>query len=1065
MEGLRLDDVKRALQTRDPLLVDTIISLANQDDVMFRWNAPELDESIYTIRHLRDAVKNWQIKWMSPSEAWEVRKEAWARLAETDHPIAHPDRFKLNEIIETLHAEPGAFARDALLEVIRRVPLKWGTWRAIKALYKQSEASSDIELFGAITARIDREMASTYYDGEVSRRTLMYVSRRAWRWLRSLGETFPAAYCDAAVAVLREYPDNSYFWARTWVANHIIYHNTKLPSGRQAYGPASFRFWTLPDDLVGGRAFGSVWKEDPRPLFELLERARSEVARKFAIQGLKADFRAALREVDVATILRLCAVPSGTVHDFVIWLLENSPTFEQGAFRKLGLHDAVVGLLDSWGDTARKYAIKYVRTHARDLPISLLLRHANHSGKDVRKLAVELLEQHDPRKDVGLAGWGQLLGTDYGHDYATSMIHEHFGAGELTLEWFQSLFARDEDDVMDFAEELFGEVHDVNKVDPTYFMALLEDDIASAFAIDSLDAQEPFRLTPDQVRRLVVHPESADTAIEWIDAGKVAAKDLGADFWRAVAFEPSWRSFPWAIELTTSGPDWARPPQAPYRDVDAARALLGDVRSFTAAEVGFDWLMTLVRSNNDEARAWASDYLFEAFAPAEFASATDDEANAGGGNADLGGKSFLFTGKLATMTRSEAQAKVTAANGKNAGSVTKTLDVLVIGDEGSPLYGQGKKGSKQVSADKLIAAGAPISIISETAFLQMLSGGHRDFSESDTIGGYEVLWAMGCGPEVAADAPDAVFARRYMQRHHEVLGPAITDMTVDAARKIPDAFLTFERVLPLLTDARTPVRKFALEIAYHEMARWRPSLDACRALCETPARGARGDLSALVSAALLADDTKETQRLRIPPEAMDREGVYAFCESLDRATRAIGMALIQKYPQFAEPNALFNLTDSPDRRVRAFVIEAIWRLYRDRHATSTWSPRPLSTEYPETAKVRYEQGAGLLAAPEALPATHDAMRDFLRRILFGVPPARFPLGEEAGDADPRLLPAGRAKLYLLEVMRDIALQERDFATLIEPLLVEFAQSLSDRERGACLVALARIEDRWEVDHV
>src|SRR5438477_162737 len=68
---------------------------------------------------------------------------------------------------------------------------------------------------------------------------------------------------------------------------------------------------------------------------------------------------------------------------------------------------------------------------------------------------------------------------------------------------------------------------------------------------------------------------------------------------------------------------------------------------------------------------------------------------------DLKKASFLFTGKLGTMTREEAETKVKGANGTVAGSVTKNLHYLVIGDEGSPLYGQGKKGSKQVKAEQL----------------------------------------------------------------------------------------------------------------------------------------------------------------------------------------------------------------------------------------------------------------------------------------------------------------------------------------------------------------------------
>ena len=83
------------------------------------------------------------------------------------------------------------------------------------------------------------------------------------------------------------------------------------------------------------------------------------------------------------------------------------------------------------------------------------------------------------------------------------------------------------------------------------------------------------------------------------------------------------------------------------------------------------------------------------------------------------GKSFLFTGKLAAMTRTEAQARVEAIGGTNAKSLNKSLSVLVIGDDGSSLFGQGTKGSKQVKAEKLIEGGADLRIISESHFLQL----------------------------------------------------------------------------------------------------------------------------------------------------------------------------------------------------------------------------------------------------------------------------------------------------------------------------------------------------------
>lgn len=83
------------------------------------------------------------------------------------------------------------------------------------------------------------------------------------------------------------------------------------------------------------------------------------------------------------------------------------------------------------------------------------------------------------------------------------------------------------------------------------------------------------------------------------------------------------------------------------------------------------------------------------------------------------GKKFLFTGKLATLTRDEGKARVKELGGVAASSVSADLDYLVIGDEGSPLFGEGAKGSKMIAVEKLIAKGASIQIISENTFLTL----------------------------------------------------------------------------------------------------------------------------------------------------------------------------------------------------------------------------------------------------------------------------------------------------------------------------------------------------------
>ncbi len=77
----------------------------------------------------------------------------------------------------------------------------------------------------------------------------------------------------------------------------------------------------------------------------------------------------------------------------------------------------------------------------------------------------------------------------------------------------------------------------------------------------------------------------------------------------------------------------------------------------------------------------------------------------------LSGKTFLFTGSLATLQRSAAQKLVEEQGGRLASGVSKTLDYLVVGDEA---------GSKLKKAQKLIDEGAALKILSEQEFLDII---------------------------------------------------------------------------------------------------------------------------------------------------------------------------------------------------------------------------------------------------------------------------------------------------------------------------------------------------------
>jgi hypothetical protein len=752
----------------------------------------------------------------------------------------------------------------------------------------------------------------------------------------------------------------------------------------------------------------------------------------------------------------------------------------------------VLRLLDSPAPAARAYAAGYARTHARDLPVADLVRLANNSHDAVRKLAHDLLGERDPRKDVGLAAWGELLDTEHGHALAAAAIPQHFGAAELTPAWFADRLLSPSDKAFEFAWKLLPKVHTRAALGPGFYFGVLKridpndwnlqrrvqrvTTELAAFDLDTLDR--------DSLRWLTLFPNGWQVVAAWVDQGKLKPGALGTDFWKALAFHPDYEADPWLAALRASGPGWAE--DLTFQEY-ASGVVLGwmrDVRKFPPLDLGFDWLMKLVARTEPTYHDFAVETLIRSFSPADFAPRESPPAAGAAAAApaviDLQRASFLFTGKLASMTRDEAEAKVKGANGTVAGSVTKNLHYLVIGDEGSPLYGQGKKGTKQVKGEQLNEAGANIRIISETMFLQMLVGQQRQASADATLTGCARLWELAIAPG-PADAPVGKFARLYVRRHHPAIGQQLTDRPVDPGTEVPSAFLTWERVSPLFAETRRPLREFALDLARWEFARWNPDVDALVWMSELPF----ADVRRFTARALLAPDAPENRAFRLDPSKLEPSAAYRFCEAADPETRALGMELINRLPKLRVPEELFRLTESPDRKVRAFVIRALWAAYRDRGLTADWKP-PVPPKPEIGAKARKaaealaaDRGAGVPARPPQWPAGKPTLAQFLRRVLFEVPPGPPErAAQEAGDegdnptpepekkpADGRVvaarpLPARRAKLDLIEVMRDLAVEDREFAGGVLPLLDEFLLSRGVSERAACLVAVTRVRHRY-----
>jgi hypothetical protein len=751
-------------------------------------------------------------------------------------------------------------------------------------------------------------------------------------------------------------------------------------------------------------------------------------------------------------------------------VLANVPRFEQASFRALGLHDAVLRLFDSQSPQAKSYAAEYARTYARDLPVAELVRLANSDHPDVRRLASDLLQARDPRTEVGLEAWGTMLDTPHGHKLAAAVIRKHFGASELTPEWFKARFFTRHQPAFQFVKDLLPQIHPTQKLGPDYFCSLVEatDEVAGAdpqelsqvanFAAVELSRFPLDALDRDFLRRLILRPITRAYAIRLIEVGRLNPQTLGLVFLKALAYHPDWDADPGIDALRREGPEWARGLAFDEALADQVLGWLKDVRRFAPADLGFDWLLKLASRGEPRYHDFAVEVMTKGFTPADFAPRTEAAATPAAPVAvDFGGASFLFTGKMATMKRKDAEDQVRLAGGAVASGVSAKLYYLVVGDEGSPLYGNGNKGDKQTKAEELNAAGANIRIISETAFLKMLAGAPAEASRDDTLAGCEHLWRMAVAPG-PADAPLSRFAIRYIKRHHPDIALAETDRPVDPGAEVPAEFLSFERVKPLFSESRKPLRDLALDLARWEFARWNPPADELVRLAETP----YVDVRRFVAEALLADDAPEHRCYRIDPDALEPAAVFSFCESADESTRALGMQLIGRSPRLKRPEELFRLTESPDRQVRAFVVRALWSLYRDRGITEDWQPTvpPRPTIGPAARKAAASadgRGPGPPARPEQRPAGPRELWALLRRGLFEIPPARPEKGEPIGVGDRvKPLPARRAKLALVEVMRDLAVEDAAFARGALPLLEEFLSSRGPSERAACLVAVTRI---------
>jgi hypothetical protein len=590
-------DIERAAEQRDPQLAALVLRYLHQGELPAGQpeDLPEGEEPVpgaevapravprdaWTYSRLVGELHN-KTRGKMATERKGIRRSAWEAVLAS--PYA-PMRLRLADLLAALYEAGDEAARCALVEIFRDAPVGWGLWGAMKRVYKLAEERHDAELFGVLACRFDG--LSVTHAGEVERGTLIYMRRRAWRYLRHLGQSVPEIYPEFASQVLRSYAARFNFRS-SWVASQIWGH-------KEIVGKRSVPFSSPPKDLKK-RAFDEAWKASAEPLLRLLEDAGAEEVCDFAIRSLQKDFPEALRGVEPAWLARVAAKPVAAVHEFVVKLLEGTPELHLSKLEGLGLKGAVLSMLESASPAARAFAIRYARAHVPDLPVEKLVELVVDSPhKEVCELALSRLEPL-PAKKIGLRLLARLLDTSAAKKMAGAKIKEGFAPEEIDADLFCELVTNREQ--RGFVEKFFEE----RKV------AIPAGHLVRAFEASSkgydytgtrgwafslLQKRKVKEIGLEWLKGALLDPNLTRQVSLLLSAGKLTKDEVDVEWLKGLVPRPHLR--PLALEL------------------------LGNRKLVEPRQIGLDWLLAMTRQVDEAVAQFARGFLLERFSPEEIA--------------------------------------------------------------------------------------------------------------------------------------------------------------------------------------------------------------------------------------------------------------------------------------------------------------------------------------------------------------------------------------------------------------------------------------------------------------
>ena len=315
----------------------------------------------------------------------------------------------------------------------------------------------------------------------------------------------------------------------------------------------------------------------------------------------------------------------------------------------------------------------------------------------------------------------------------------------------------------------------------------------------------------------------------------------------------------------------------------------------------------------------------------------------------------------------------------------------------------------------------------------------QDFADGDAVKGTAKLFDLATSP---SENPSLrAFAQTYLRNHHKEIGEQQPEAKqLGLKPQLPRTAYTLERLWPALKSVHDDIRRFAVTIARVELRRWN-AMGRLGEIADTDhVEVRRLALDAMLKA---GDESADPAHTATVDELLP-ETIFPLTESRRRPVREAGMELIRRhYGRLGGQQRLAWLMTSADREVRLFAVRILWEKHRPRAFPGSWQPKK------SVLDPAVQNGeAGTFTDVEAL-------RGFLRCVLFALPPGRSM--EARDDASFRRISSSIAKQRVVEIVRDLAIEDAAFAAATRPLLQEMTGSLAQGEWQACLQALCAID--------